>query len=451
MNMKEVSRQLCHYDTSSIDNDMPHPTLLQTYRAALVLKLVGVIVGIVSGYILIRDIQLPLERWWFAGLNTVLTLCLLFPWWRWVPASQKGAVANRLLLTALILGLVFPNLEIILVSYAPYDILYNYPNFEALLQFNRNEVNTIHAYSQFFMMIPVVLIIWRGRFQGMVWSLLLAGSMYLASYFLVAPGALNLPLYIIRGFVMLGVLLILGFTTYFLAEAQRAEAEKLRLANQQLAEQAGIREALAISQERNRMARELHDTLAHTLSGTAVQLQAVKTLLAADPNQAGNALQEAQTLVKSGLVESRQAIKALRAAPLEEHGLAGALELAVQQLGARNRIQTEVDLNRLPPLPQATEQAIYRMIQEGLTNIEKHARASHVWLVYSNDNKGQSTLSLRDDGIGFNVAQIERENGRFGLLGMRERAIQAGATLEIKSEPGVGTEISIVTMSDDDE
>lgn len=429
---------------------MPQPTLLQTYRAALVLKLVGVFVGILSGYILIGEIQLPIERWWFAGLNTLLTLGLLFPWWRWASVEKKEIVANRLLLTALILGLVFPNLEIIFVSYAPYDVLFNYPNFETLLQFSRNEVNTIHAYSQFFMMIPVVLLTWRNRFQGMLWSLLLAGTMYLLTFFLVAPDSLNLPLYIIRGFVMLGVLLILGFTTYFLAEAQRAEAEKLRLANQQLAEQAGMREALAISQERNRMARELHDTLAHTLSGTAVQLQAVKTLLAADPNQAGSALKEAQTLVKSGLVESRQAIKALRAAPLEEHGLSGALELAVQQLGERNQIETEVDLDHLPPLPQATEQAIYRMIQEGLTNIEKHAQATLVRLHYQKVGH-RSHFLLRDNGIGFALPPLnEDEAGTgYGILGMRERAERIGAEISVKSKPGNGTEVEIILIHDE--
>jgi signal transduction histidine kinase len=248
---------------------------------------------------------------------------------------------------------------------------------------------------------------------------------------------------------MLGVCFILGLAIETLSTAQKQEQAALEIANnqlaqanQKLAEQAAVMEELATSRERNRLARELHDTLAHSLSATAVQLQAVQTLLKVDPEAAADELKQAQQQIKEGLKESRRAITALRASPLEELGLMAALQQRAQNLGERSGLTIHCQFDEvLPPLPPHTEQTLYRVADEAMMNVEKHAQASDLFLSLQQVD-GALILQIQDNGVGFEVDGVA-ENGRYGLLGLQERADLIGAALTIHSVSDEGTLIQL--------
>ena len=200
-------------------------------------------------------------------------------------------------------------------------------------------------------------------------------------------------------------------------------------------------EELAASQERNRLARELHDTMAHSISGATVQLQGVQTLLGVDPDAAKAELKDARKQLKMGLAESRRAIATLRASPIEELGLRSALEKAARQLGERNQIDVQTALSLPVNLTHSQEQAVYRILTSAFNNIERHAAATKV-LVKLEKEQSNLCFSVMDDGVGFD-GQQGFSNGRYGLIGMKERAELINAKLEINSKIGIGTTVRL--------
>ncbi len=387
------------------------------------------------------------EKWTASLLLGSALFLLLLPWPR-LFRKQERKMIHIQLITALFLATISPYLELIQSTWTSSIPLMSLPLFIERLSWTLEQVNSIHALGLLFVIVPVVLASWQYSFIGMWATLILAGLGYLLTPFLLPADAFTWGLYAVRGFVLLGTTLIIAFIVAALASAQRREQTavteaniQLAAANRKLAQQRAVTEQLAISQERNRLARELHDTLAHSLSGTAVQLQAVSTLLKHNPQAAANELQEAQQQIKSGLVESRRAIAALRASPLEELGLADALRQRSHTLSSRNNIPVICQITPLPPLPPLTEQTIYRIADEALLNAEKHAQASRISLQLSVVNF-QVVLQVEDDGVGFDQ-DAGMANGRFGLIGMKERADLIGATLNIASTQGKGTHIQM--------
>jgi signal transduction histidine kinase len=231
--------------------------------------------------------------------------------------------------------------------------------------------------------------------------------------------------------------LLAGHTISHL-KTQRA----LEQANRQLQHYAATLEQLAVSRERNRVARELHDTLAHTLSGTALELEAVKTLWENDPRKARALLDRALSAVRDGLIETRRALQALRAAPLEDLGLALAVrelaEATAAQIGATLSWQGEARLDRMPA---AIEQCVYRVAQEALENIVRHAEARQIG-VKLNRNDRHLNLEVSDNGCGFELSAVDAAH-HFGLQGMRERVEMVGGHLEIESQLKRGTTIRL--------
>lgn len=233
---------------------------------------------------------------------------------------------------------------------------------------------------------------------------------------------------------------MVGHIVNNLVETQHAQRRKLIQANVRLGQYANTLEQLATSRERNRLATELHDTLAHTLSGLAVNLEAIKTVVAPNNAEAQDMLDRALLTTRTGLDETRRALKALRAGPLEDLGLCLALQSLAENAAGRTGIQVTFEcLQPLPDLPVDVEQNIYRIVQEALENIVRHANASHADVCLESDAAG-ITLTVRDDGAGFNAAAPGSEN-RFGLRGMRERAEILGGRLTLTSQPGQGTVI----------
>lgn len=252
---------------------------------------------------------------------------------------------------------------------------------------------------------------------------------------IVAVIALRLPLLVVAGYIV-GTL----------AEQERQQTAALSVANAKLLEQAATAEQLATARERNRLARDLHDTLAHSLAGLVVQLQAIDTLLEAEPEAARSELAKARQLAQTGLQEARHAIQDLRANPIDDLGLARALEREALDFGERAGVQVELNIGEpKTTLTGAMAAQLLRIAHEALNNIERHADAKHVSVALSQAN-GCLTLRVADDGRGFNNADVNDD--RFGLTGMRERAEMIGGRLQVTSTIGQGTAIQF-TMNNE--
>ncbi|MEH1814513.1 MAG: PAS domain-containing protein, partial [Nostoc sp.] len=216
-----------------------------------------------------------------------------------------------------------------------------------------------------------------------------------------------------------------------------SEQRNAALREQKRAEQASILE------ERNRMAREIHDTLAQSFTGILVQVGATTQVLADDIEATQAHLEIIDELARTGLAEARRSVVALRPQLLEEGNLHSALHRLVTQMRAAADTALIYEIKGTAySLPTEVENHLLRIGQEALTNAIKYADAAEirVELVYDN---AQCILRVKDDGRGFGVATIPAVGG-FGLLGMSERAEHLGAQLTIQSQPGQGTEIVVI-------
>ncbi|MGL4621219.1 MAG: PAS domain-containing sensor histidine kinase, partial [Chroococcidiopsis sp.] len=205
-------------------------------------------------------------------------------------------------------------------------------------------------------------------------------------------------------------------------------------------------EAASILEERNRMAREIHDTLAQAFTGILAQVGAANQVLTDDLEATQAHLDLIKELARTGLVEARRSVVALRPQLLESGSLQSALHHLVAQTRAAATDTTlyyEIE-GAAYSLPTEVESNLLRMGQEALTNAIRHANADEirVELIYDRD---RFCLRVKDNGQGFGVGSVPSSDG-FGLLGMSERAERIGAQLTIGSQPGQGTEI-IVTVS----
>jgi two-component system, NarL family, sensor kinase len=204
---------------------------------------------------------------------------------------------------------------------------------------------------------------------------------------------------------------------------------------------------LATIEERNRLAREIHDTLAQGLAAITLQLETADALATSRPKRAQDAIRRALGLARRNLEEARRSVIDLRAAPLQDKTLPEALAALVQSGHDESGVHVEYTYSpapNFPVLPTRLEASIYRIAQEALTNAFRHAEAAHISLSLTVEDD-ELTLVVQDDGRGFdpdNVAQVVQE-GHFGLAGMSERVKLLGGTLCISSEPEAGTCIAV--------
>jgi len=218
--------------------------------------------------------------------------------------------------------------------------------------------------------------------------------------------------------------------------------DQLRQAQKEL-EAARNKEAeLAVLRERERLARDLHDSLGHNLVALSVQLEAVQRLYPVDPQAATEVLNDLKRLTRGSMEELRRTLEGMRSPGLGGRPLRDALQELCADFGRRNGQSLEFTWEiGAVELPEPVAEILWRTAQEGLTNIEKHApQAGHVSLrLYCSGS--QVRLQIEDDGAGF-VPQTQQP-GHFGLAGMRERVQGVGGTLEVDSVPGRGTRLLI--------
>ena len=228
------------------------------------------------------------------------------------------------------------------------------------------------------------------------------------------------------------------------AERSRSQVQKLAdelaTANRKLREYAVEAEELAATRERNRLAREIHDSLGHYLTVVNVQIEAARAVHSLDAARSRDALDKAQSLTQEGLKEIRRSIAALRASPLENKSLAAAIQQIVEDSRAGG-LSVEMETNGpVRELSAAAELTLYRAAQEGLTNVRKHAATAQarLSLQFSGDEKVRLTVS--DDGPG--AGNLETSCG-FGLVGLRERAQLLGGHVRTRTGPGAGFSLEV--------
>ena len=201
--------------------------------------------------------------------------------------------------------------------------------------------------------------------------------------------------------------------------------------------------AVGAIEERNRLAREIHDTLAQGLSAIALQLETADALLETvnDPARIRTAVQQALHLTRTNLQEARRSVLDLRAAPLEGRTLAEALRLLAQETAAKQALLIDFQaVGGNQPLPLAIEAGLYRVVQEALTNIYTHSQATQV-LIHLRCTPASVELTIQDNGCGFEPEQVTQN--RYGLTGMNERLRLLGGNLQIESATGAGTKIIV--------
>src|SRR6266571_2921868 len=219
------------------------------------------------------------------------------------------------------------------------------------------------------LLVPVIIVAWQYGFRWVLWFCLLTAAAELALTLPLAGkgGPLALTLAVIA-LVRCLFFLPVGYAVARLARAQREQRAALAEANARLARYATTMEQLAVSRERNRLAHELHDTLAHGLSSVAVQLEAMRALWKS-PETARAMLTDALDATRTALGEARRAIAALRASPLEDLGLARALRALAESQAARAGLALELEVpGSLEGLDSEVEHAVYRIAAEALAN-----------------------------------------------------------------------------------
>ena len=360
----------------------------------------------------------------FLALPFFLVLYMWIPWWR-----------DKLGRAFLPIGLVLVSIDILADKFL--TLLWLVPPDQQEL-----ELVMLMLRIWFSFHIITLLVAWQ---YSWVWTSLAAVSLSVADLVLTLPFIRNnsplfeLFLFVFAARTLTVTLIALGVG--WLLGHQREQNAALAVANKRLAQSASTLEQLAASQERNRLARELHDTLAHSLSGVSVQLEAVQALWDVEAATARRILDQALQSTRSGLTEARRALQSLRASPLEDLGLALAVSDLAESVAARANLKLDLNVqNHLDNISPEVEQCVYRVVQEALTNIARHADARSVRVVLTREN-GSLMLTVADDGHGFDPVVV---NGtHYGLRGLRERAEMVGGTLEVDSQPQTGTTVSL--------
>jgi len=318
----------------------------------------------------------------------------------------------------------------------------------------------LHSRPDFFPLLGMIVVIRSCLLFGQVGRLFVAGLVFIAfllMQFLVwrpppppRPGlmpeliakesiantilTLKLNTTVTFGLTLLFILLLVNALL-----AERQSREKLLLANNQLRQYALRIEDQATLQERNRIAREIHDALGHALTAQSIQLENALLFLPPGAQKTESFLREAQQLGSRALQEVRRSISTLRSDPLQGRSLEVAIANTVTEFRSTTGIIPDCTIQLSAPIPSDISTALYRIIQESLTNISKHSAATQVSLDLQ-QNTAAIDLVIFDNGQGFDP---QGNTTGFGLQGMRERTIALGGQFFLVSQPGEGCRITV--------
>ncbi|WP_244532994.1 sensor histidine kinase [Geitlerinema sp. PCC 9228] len=235
--------------------------------------------------------------------------------------------------------------------------------------------------------------------------------------------------------------LVLGFVLLLVSSvvAESRSRKELASANRRLRQYALTIENQATLQERNRIAREIHDSVGHALAAQSIQLENVAMLLPDNASHIRDRLQKARDLGREALQSVRQSVATLRQNPLKQKDLPAAIAYLTEEFTANHNIQIDTDMRVRSQLSAEAIAPIYRILQEALTNIAKHSDADRVRL-HVIDNPTEISLLVEDNGCGFDPSA---NTTGFGLQSMRERAEALGGRLTLHSQPGRGCQIRV--------
>lgn len=294
------------------------------------------------------------------------------------------------------------------------------------------------------LIVPIVLVAWQYSLV-ITMALVVLTAFYDLPFFLITLGEINLEAIPFIGVPILRsiALGIVGTIVSLLLTTQRSQRERLLEANIMLSQHAQTLEQLAVSHERNRLARELHDTLAHTLSSQILTLEALKLSSNPADKELNISLDQLIDNTRKGLADTRRALKDLRAKQLEDLGLVAALKSLIADTASRTNCAATCTISEnLPVLSLKVEQCMYRIAQEAVENILRHADATMLGLKLIREDS-QIKLEIIDNGKGFIQSGVDSRE-KLGITGMQERAVEAGGIFSMESTPSSGTNIRVV-------
>jgi signal transduction histidine kinase len=248
-----------------------------------------------------------------------------------------------------------------------------------------------------------------------------------------------------------GLFFMMGNYTHIIhrAEAARREnqrlLEELQVTHQQLQDYAAQVEAYAVVQERGRLARELHDSATQTIFSMNLSVQAARMLLEREPGRAAEQLERLQELAHSAVGEIQVLVNQLRPRSLAEEGLPAALRRLIAEREARDGLHICLEVSGEKALPEPVAVGLYRIVQEALNNVARHAGTREA-VVRLKLVEERLSLEIVDHGVGFDPGVVSLESGHVGLSGMAERARELGWKLSCDSQPGHGTRICVEEM-----
>jgi signal transduction histidine kinase len=303
-------------------------------------------------------------------------------------------------------------------------------------------ITSTHLYPRIptisFVYLLVVLFIatWRGLYSAILASLLA----FVAYVYFLVPPLYSFLVPRVADLFTLVVFLTTAIMTGQLASMLRRRAEQAQGREREMRVLYEQAQELAAIQERQRLARELHDSVSQALYGISLGAHTAREALESEPGQVTMALDYVIGLADAGLAEMRALIFELRPDSLENEGLVAAITKQVAVLRARYKLTVEADLGNEPELSLEMKLTIYRIAQEALHNIIKHARATAVTLLLT-AREEYVILEVGDDGRGFSTG--DTFPGHLGLQSMRVRVARAGGTIAIVSAPDRGTRVEV--------
>ncbi|MEW6717776.1 MAG: sensor histidine kinase [Chloroflexota bacterium] len=290
-----------------------------------------------------------------------------------------------------------------------------------------------------FFILSVESVRFQPSFKGYFWTVAFS---LITAIALIATAGLREALYIIPIYIGAYVFFAIFAATTIRAESAREESqallEELKIAHQKLQTYAARVEDLTVVEERNRLAREMHDTLGHWLTVAAVQLEGVQRLITTDPERALQMTGIARSQVRQALGELRRTVATLRE-PLEvDLSLPNAIKRLAKVFEQATDIRVEMAFDHnLPDLPDEYRIAFYRAAQEALTNVQRHAQAKLVSVRLRLDEE-QVKLIVNDDGIGLQPDTLQEG---FGLRGLQERADHLGGEVRLEAKADGGAQL----------